>query len=44
MNAWLVGMKNDNIKASVFPTNTKTAIIEIDSLLRDLHTELEKYA
>ena len=44
IDAWLVGMKKDNVKASVFPTNTNTAIIEIDILLRDLHTELEKYA
>lgn len=43
IDAWLVGMKKDNVKASVFPTNTNTAIIEIDILLRDLHTELEKY-
>lgn len=41
---WLPGMREDQIKASIFPAHTNTAIVEIDTLLRDLDTELAKYA
>ncbi|WP_373231378.1 DUF2750 domain-containing protein [Cohnella sp.] len=40
---WLSGMKEDKLKVSIFPNNSDTAIVEVDILLRDLHTELEKY-
>ncbi len=43
LNKWLIGMKTDGYKISVFPTNTKAVIVEIDILLNDLTCELEKY-
>ena len=43
LNKWLLGMKKDGYKPSVFPTNTEAIIIEIDVLLKDLSKELENY-
>jgi hypothetical protein len=40
---WLQGMKEDGVKASIFPTHDDTAVVEIDILLGDLQSELEKY-
>ena len=40
---WLVGMKKDIIKPSIFPINEDSVIVEIDVLLRDITSELEKY-
>lgn len=40
---WLVGMKRDKIKASIFPNGINSSLVEIDVLLRDLKKELAKY-
>ena len=40
---WLVGMKKNGIKPSVFPTDIDTAVVDVDVLLKDLKVELEKY-
>jgi len=43
IDEWLVGMKKDKVRPSIFPTNENTAMVEIDILLRDLNLELENY-
>ncbi|OCA88613.1 DUF2750 domain-containing protein [Bacillus sp. FJAT-27986] len=40
---WLVGMRKDRVKPSVFPINEDSVMVEIDVLLRDLNSELENY-
>jgi hypothetical protein len=43
IDEWLVEMKEDRVKPSVFPTNDDSVMVEIDVLLMDLHNELENY-
>jgi hypothetical protein len=43
MDEWLVGMKKDNVRPSIFPTDEDAALVEIDVLLKDLNSELENY-
>lgn len=43
IDKWLVGMKKDGVKPSIFPTDEDTALVEINLLLRDLNSELENY-
>ncbi|WP_335716444.1 DUF2750 domain-containing protein [Neobacillus drentensis] len=43
IDKWLVGMKKDGVKPSIFPTNQEAVTVEIDPLLRDLNNELENY-
>jgi hypothetical protein len=43
IDEWLVGMKEDGVKPSIFPTEDNATLVEIDVLLRDIKTELEKY-
>jgi hypothetical protein len=43
MNEWLVGMKTDGVKPSIFPTDEDTTLVNIDVLLHDLENKLEKY-
>lgn len=43
IDKWLVGMKKDGVKPSIFPTDEDAALLEIDILLRDINTELENY-
>ncbi|GHI01347.1 DUF2750 domain-containing protein [Neobacillus kokaensis] len=43
IDKWLVGMKEDRVKPSIFPTNEDSVMVEIDVLLRDLNNELENY-
>lgn len=40
---WLPGMKADGIKPSIFPTDTDSAVMDVDTLKADLEAELEKY-
>ena len=40
---WLVGMRKDRVKPSIFPINEDSVMVEIDVLLRDLNSELENY-
>jgi hypothetical protein len=43
IDEWLVGMKKDGVKPSIFPTEQDTTLVEIDVLLRDIYSELENY-
>ncbi|PGY03477.1 DUF2750 domain-containing protein [Bacillus sp. AFS031507] len=43
IDKWLVGMKKDRVKPSIFPSNEDSVMVEIDVLLRDLNNELENY-
>ena len=43
MDSWLIGMKKDGVKPSIFPIDEDTILTEIDILLKDLNTELENY-
>lgn len=43
IDRWLVGMKKDEVKPSIFPTEEDAALVEIDILLRDINSELENY-
>jgi hypothetical protein len=43
IDEWLVGMRMDALKPSIFPTNQDSAMLEIDVLLNDLNNELENY-
>lgn len=40
---WLPGIKEDGNKPSIFWNRDDSAVLEIDTLLNDLKTELEKY-
>ena len=40
---WLVGMRKDRVKPSIFPINEDSEMVEIDVILRDLNSELENY-
>lgn len=40
---FLVGMKEDGVNPSIFPTINDAVMVEIDVLLRDLNNELENY-
>ncbi|MBX4262265.1 DUF2750 domain-containing protein [Clostridium estertheticum] len=40
---WLPGMKKDGIKPSIFWNNYDSGVLDIDILIEDLNTELEKY-
>ena len=40
---WLVGMRKDRVKPSIFPINEDSVMVEIDVILRDLNSELENY-
>ncbi|WP_318508773.1 DUF2750 domain-containing protein [Bacillus sp. T3] len=42
IDKWLIGMKLDRVKPSIFPTND-SVMVEIDVLLRNLNNELENY-
>jgi hypothetical protein len=37
IDKWLVGMKKDGVKPSIFPTNQVSVVVEIEPLLRDLN-------
>lgn len=43
INEWLPGMKKDGYKPSIFWNNNDSAVLEIETLLEDLNTELENY-
>ena len=43
LEKWLPGMKSDGVKPSIFPTDTNSAVMDVDSLRKDLETELENY-
>lgn len=43
LEKWLPGMKSDGVKPSIFPTETDSAIMDVDTLRIDLEAELEKY-
>lgn len=43
IDEWLVGMKKDGFKPSIFPTEEDAALVEIDILLSDINSELENY-
>ncbi|MBT2682843.1 DUF2750 domain-containing protein [Bacillus sp. ISL-37] len=43
LEKWLPGMKSDGVKPSIFPTDTDSAVIDVDTLIEDLEAELEKY-
>jgi hypothetical protein len=43
IDKWLVGMREDRVRPSIFPTNEDAVLVEIDVLLRDLNNELENY-
>jgi hypothetical protein len=43
IDEWLVGMRDDGVRPSIFPTNQDSIMVEIDVLLNDLNNELEKY-
>ncbi|WLR57507.1 DUF2750 domain-containing protein [Mesobacillus subterraneus] len=43
LEKWLPGMKSDGIKPSIFPTNTDSVVLEVDTLREALEAELEKY-
>lgn len=43
IDKWLVGMKKDGAKPSIFPTNQVSVVVELDVLLSDLNNELENY-
>ncbi|GAM14856.1 DUF2750 domain-containing protein [Mesobacillus selenatarsenatis] len=43
LEKWLPGMKSDGVKPSIFPTDTDSALIDVDTLMEDLAAELEKY-
>lgn len=36
-------MKSDGVNPSIFPTDTDSAVIDVDTLMEDLEAELEKY-
>jgi hypothetical protein len=40
---FLVGMREDGVKPSIFPTDNDTTVFEKDVILRDLNNELENY-
>lgn len=40
---WLPGMKSDGVKPSIFPTDTDSTVMDVDTLLKDLEAELENY-
>lgn len=40
---WLPGMEKDGVIASIFWNNYDSAVLEINTILRDLELELEKY-
>lgn len=43
IDKWLVGMRKDGIKPSIFPTNEDSVMVEIDVILNDINNELENY-
>ncbi|HHW38526.1 MAG TPA: DUF2750 domain-containing protein [Bacillales bacterium] len=43
INDWLPGIKDDGYRVSVFWNNDDSAVLEVDTLLKDLGSELEKY-
>lgn len=43
INDWLPGIQDDGYKVSVFWNNDDSAVLEVDTLLKDLEKELEKY-
>ena len=43
LEKWLPGMKSDAVKPSIFPTDTDSAVIDVDTLRENLERELEKY-
>ena len=43
IDKWLVGMREDGVKPSIFPVNEDSVMVEIDVLLRDLNNELDNY-
>ena len=40
---WLIDMKNDKIKPSIFWNNEDSVLIDIENLINDLECELENY-
>jgi hypothetical protein len=40
---WLTGMKADGIRPTIFPTESDTAVVDIEIITRDLEHELENY-
>lgn len=43
LEKWLPGMRSDGVKPSIFPTDTDSAVMDVDTLREDLEAELEKY-
>ncbi|MBT2636929.1 DUF2750 domain-containing protein [Bacillus sp. ISL-39] len=43
LEKWLPGMKSDGVKPSIFPTDTDSAVMDVDTLVKDLEAELENY-
>ncbi|MGV2941294.1 DUF2750 domain-containing protein [Mesobacillus sp. LC4] len=43
LEKWLPGMKVDGFKPSIFPTDTDSAVMDVDTLCEDIEEELEKY-
>lgn len=43
IDEWLIGMKKDGVKPSIFPTEEDAVLVDIDILLRDINSELENY-
>jgi hypothetical protein len=43
LEKWLPGMKSDGVKPSIFPTDTDSAVMDVDTLREDIEEELEKY-
>ncbi|MBT2691631.1 DUF2750 domain-containing protein [Bacillus sp. ISL-55] len=43
LEKWLPGMESGGVKPSIFPTDTDSAVIDVNTLREDLETELENY-
>ncbi|MEK6461125.1 DUF2750 domain-containing protein [Heyndrickxia faecalis] len=43
MNEWLLGMKSDGIKPSIFWNNVDSVVVDTERLKKDLDEELENY-
>jgi hypothetical protein len=43
MQDWLPGMKKDGYKPSIFWNNDDSAVLDIETLINDLNSELENY-
>lgn len=43
LEKWIPGMRSDGVKPSMFPTDTDSALMNVDTLREDLEAELENY-